>query len=154
MQLWKYFFLFFCQRFTKFQRRKLNLMEEITNCCIKIEQIWDRVIRFCFVANQPNKSMQNSRVFSLGDWGSPRQQKFCPSSQPVAIPTFWPEPPPQLSFVPKNFRNFTTWWLDSDGLVTINCWQHGDCVDLKIKSSFSVLKLQTYLYTKVAASPG
>ena len=51
--------------------------------------------------------------FSLGGLSS---KNFAfPPPQPTAVPSFWPEPVPQLNLVLKNFKNFTSFlsqfWL-------------------------------------------
>ena len=43
--------------------------------------------------------------------GGDHGKNFAHLLQPTAVPTFWPEPVfPQLSFVPENFKNFTSFF--------------------------------------------
>ena len=69
--------------------------------------------------------------------GSPRQQKFCPSPATKHRPRFLTRVcPPQLSFVPKDFKNFTSFFLNFNYFSAQNC----------IRKLYFCLKYQNLLY--------
>ena len=62
------------------------------------------------VAKVNISKLSKSGFFPKGTGGSPPGSENFPLSQPTAIPVIWPEPVPQLSFVPENVRTFTSFF--------------------------------------------
>ena len=64
--------------------------------------------------------IQSTRVFVWGTGGPPGSKYFACPPQLTTVHAFWPECFPQLSFVLKNFKNFT-FSLKFDYFLAQNC---------------------------------